>query len=60
MIEKFIKAEGPPRLLFYYQLPYRINEYGEIQELQGARPDFIVTDGKNFYMRMLHLALFYF
>ena len=47
MIEKFMKAEGPPRLLFYYQLPYRINEYGEIQELQGARPDFIVTDGKN-------------
>ena len=52
MIEKFMKAEGPPRLLFYYQLPYRINEYGEIQELQGARPDFIVTDGTFSIIRM--------
>jgi hypothetical protein len=46
MLDKFFKAEGPSRIYFYFQIPYKINEFGELVDYQGAHPELIVTDGK--------------
>lgn len=47
MIDKFIKGDGPPRLFFYYQPPYKVVESGEIQFQSGVRPELVITDGKS-------------
>ena len=47
MISRFFEADGPQRLLFYYQVPFKkqgdSDEYKMIAE--GAQADFVITDG---------------
>ena len=43
---------GSAHLFVYYQMPYTINENGEVEDTKGAhKPVFVVSDGK-FYLNM--------
>jgi len=42
-----MKGTGPAHLFVYYQMPYTINENGEVEDLKGAhKPIFVLSDGK--------------
>ena len=42
-----MKGTGPAHLFVYYQMPYTINENGEVEDLKGAhQPIFVLSDGK--------------
>jgi hypothetical protein len=43
-----MSGKSSPHLFVYYQMPYQINDNGEIEDLKGAhKPVFtVVTDGK--------------
>ena len=41
-----MKGTGPAHLFVYYQMPYQVNEAGEVEDVKGAhKPQFYVTDG---------------
>jgi hypothetical protein len=47
-----MKGTGPAHLFVYYQMPYTINEAGEVEDVKGAhKPQFYVTDGEKEKLR---------
>jgi hypothetical protein len=47
LFDAWMKGTGPAHLFVYYQMPYTMNEAGEIEDVKGAhKPQFYVTDGK--------------
>jgi len=47
-----MKGTGPAHLFVYYQMPYTINENGEVEDLKGAhKPIFVLSDGEKEKLR---------
>jgi len=51
IVTEFFKETSPRKLLFYYQPPQAVNEYGETVTQADAKPKLFVTDGQQEALR---------
>jgi dynein heavy chain len=50
LLDEFFKGTGPARIFFYYQLPQKVTESGEVVEY-GSHKEFYVTEGEKIKLK---------